>query len=49
MINDLRSSNGVHVQNERIRSATTLHNGDHIRIGEHELRFEIAAGDKTEC
>jgi DNA-binding SARP family transcriptional activator len=49
MINDLRSSNGVHVQNERIRSATTLQDGDHVRIGEHELRFEVAPGDKTEC
>jgi SARP family transcriptional regulator, regulator of embCAB operon len=44
VINDLRSSNGVQVQRERIRSATPLHDGDHIRIGEHEFTFEIVAG-----
>jgi SARP family transcriptional regulator, regulator of embCAB operon len=44
VINDLRSSNGVHVQDERIRSATALQHGDHIRIGEHEFTFEVAAG-----
>ncbi|OBI65820.1 BTAD domain-containing putative transcriptional regulator [Mycobacterium sp. E796] len=41
VINDLRSSNGVQVQGERIRSATPLHDGDHIRIGEHEFTFEV--------
>jgi DNA-binding SARP family transcriptional activator len=44
IINDMRSSNGVQVQHQRIRKATTLRDGDHIRIGEHEFTFEIAAG-----
>jgi SARP family transcriptional regulator, regulator of embCAB operon len=44
VINDLRSSNGVQVQQERIRSATPLHDGDHIRIGEHEFTFEVTQG-----
>lgn len=44
VINDLRSSNGVQVQHERIRSATPLHDGDHIRIGEHEFTFEVTQG-----
>jgi SARP family transcriptional regulator, regulator of embCAB operon len=44
VINDLRSSNGVHVQHERIRSATPLHDGDRIRIGEHEFTFEVTQG-----
>ncbi|OBA70593.1 regulator [Mycobacterium sp. 1554424.7] len=44
VINDLRSSNGVHVQDERIRSATPLQHGDRVRIGEHEFTFEVAAG-----
>lgn len=42
ILNDLRSSNGVHVQHERIRAATTLHDGDHIRICDHEFKFRIA-------
>lgn len=45
IINDMRSSNGVHVQHHRIRSATALHDGDHIRIGENEFTFKIAAAD----
>lgn len=44
VINDLRSSNGVHVQHERIRSAVTLNDGDHIRICDHEFTFQISAG-----
>lgn len=48
IINDMRSSNGVHVQYQRIRKATTLHDGDHIRIGEHEFTFEITARDAGE-
>jgi SARP family transcriptional regulator, regulator of embCAB operon len=48
IINDLRSSNGVHVRHERIRAAATLHDGDHIRICEHEFTFELTGGDKTE-
>jgi DNA-binding SARP family transcriptional activator len=48
IINDMQSSNGVHVQYQRIRKATTLHDGDHIRIGEHEFTFEIASGNTRE-
>ncbi len=43
IINDLRSSNGVHVQHQRIRRAATLHDGDHIRICDHEFTFQIDA------
>ncbi len=43
IINDLRSSNGVHVQHQRIRAAATLNDGDHIRICDHEFTFQIAA------
>ncbi|KAA1245153.1 FHA domain-containing protein [Mycobacterium simiae] len=43
IINDLRSSNGVHVQHQRIRGAVTLNDGDHIRICDHEFVFQIAA------
>jgi SARP family transcriptional regulator, regulator of embCAB operon len=42
IINDLRSSNGVHVQHERIRSAVTLQDGDHVRICDYDFTFEIA-------
>ncbi|OBI20151.1 regulator [Mycobacterium sp. E2327] len=44
VINDLRSSNGVQVQGERIRSATPLQDGDRIRIGEHEFTFKVSQG-----
>ncbi len=47
IINDLRSSNGVHVQHQRIRSAATLHDGDHIRICDHEFTFEMT-GDGSD-
>ncbi|QNI08095.1 FHA domain-containing protein [Mycobacterium kubicae] len=43
IINDLRSSNGVHVQHQRIRAAATLNDGDHIRICDHEFTFRITA------
>jgi pSer/pThr/pTyr-binding forkhead associated (FHA) protein len=43
IINDLRSSNGVHVQHQRIRTAVTLHDGDHIRICDEEFTFQIGA------
>lgn len=46
IINDLRSSNGVHVQHQRIRSAATLNDGDHIRICDHEFTFQVTAGDR---
>lgn len=48
IINDMRSSNGVQVQYQRIRKATTLHDGDHVRIGEHEFTFEITARNSGE-
>jgi len=41
IINDLRSSNGVHVQYQRIRTAATLNDGDHIRICDHEFTFRV--------
>jgi SARP family transcriptional regulator, regulator of embCAB operon len=44
VISDLRSTNGVHVCGRRIRSATTLADGDQIRIGSHEFTFEIRQG-----
>jgi DNA-binding SARP family transcriptional activator len=47
VINDMRSSNGVHVQRERIRSAATLNDGDHIRICDHEFTFQILTGGST--
>ncbi|MGD1346763.1 BTAD domain-containing putative transcriptional regulator [Mycobacterium seoulense] len=47
IINDLRSSNGVHVQHERIRSAATLRDGDHVRICDHEFTFQIAADNES--
>jgi SARP family transcriptional regulator, regulator of embCAB operon len=45
IISDLRSSNGVHVQYQRIRSAATLNDGDHIRICDHEFTFQITAAN----
>ncbi|MGO9254406.1 MAG: BTAD domain-containing putative transcriptional regulator [Mycobacterium sp.] len=45
IINDLRSSNGVHVQHQRIRSTATLHDGDHIRICDYEFTFHTAGGE----
>lgn len=45
ILNDLRSSNGVHVRHERIRSAAMLNDGDHIRICDHEFTFQIVAGE----
>jgi DNA-binding SARP family transcriptional activator len=42
VINDLRSSNGLHVQDQLIRSPTTLHDGDRIRVCDYEFTFEIA-------
>ncbi|OBF83602.1 regulator [Mycobacterium sp. 852002-51163_SCH5372311] len=48
IINDLRSSNGVHVQYQRIRTATTLNDGDHIRICDHEFTFRVALDNQEE-
>jgi DNA-binding SARP family transcriptional activator len=44
MMTDLRSTNGVEVQGERIRGSATLADGDRIRIGGHEFAFEIRPG-----
>ena len=44
IINDLRSSNGVHVQHQRIRNTATLNDGDHVRICDHEFTFQIRQG-----
>ena len=49
IINDLQSANGIHVQHQRIRAAATLHDGDQIRICDHEFTFQIAAGDRNEA
>lgn len=44
MMTDLRSTNGVEVQGQRIRGSAPLANGDRIRIGGHEFTFEVGAG-----
>ena len=44
VITDLRSTNGVEVQGQRIRGNATLADGDRIRIGGHEFTFEIRPG-----
>jgi SARP family transcriptional regulator, regulator of embCAB operon len=44
VITDLRSTNGVEVQRNRIRSSAPLNSGDHIRICSHEFIFEIRLG-----
>jgi hypothetical protein len=41
MITDLRSANGVEVQDQRILASASLTDGDIIRIGRHEFTFEI--------
>lgn len=41
VISDLRSTNGVEVQGQRIHFSTTLADGDHIRIGGYQFTFEI--------
>lgn len=46
VVNDLRSANGVHVHQERIHGTTTLHDGDRIRICEHEFTFHVAGSDE---
>jgi DNA-binding SARP family transcriptional activator len=42
VITDLRSANGVHVGDERIRGTATLADGDRIRVCDREFTFEIA-------
>jgi SARP family transcriptional regulator, regulator of embCAB operon len=41
LITDLRSTNGVEVQGERIRGSATLGDGDRIRIGNQDFSFEL--------
>jgi DNA-binding SARP family transcriptional activator len=41
VITDLRSANGVYVQDRRIRGSVPLSHGDRIRICQHEFVFEI--------
>ncbi|HET7075205.1 MAG TPA: BTAD domain-containing putative transcriptional regulator [Mycobacterium sp.] len=44
VITDLRSTNGVEVQGQRIHSNATLSDGARIRIGGHAFTFEIRPG-----
>lgn len=44
VITDLGSANGVRAQGQRVLPSATLSDGDHIRIGNHELIFEIQSG-----
>ena len=44
VINDLRSANGVYVQNQLIGASFTLTDGDKFVIGDHEFTFEIDSG-----
>jgi DNA-binding SARP family transcriptional activator len=41
VITDLRSSNGVYVEGQRIRGSVALADGDRIRICNHEFVFEM--------
>jgi len=45
VITDLRSANGVYVQDRRIRGSVALADGDRIRICQHEFVFEIEPRD----
>jgi DNA-binding SARP family transcriptional activator len=44
VITDLRSANGVAVAGNRVRGSATLADGDGIRVGDHELTFDIGSG-----
>jgi SARP family transcriptional regulator, regulator of embCAB operon len=46
VITDLRSANGVYVDDQRVRGSTSLLNGDRIRICDHEFTFEIHPRDE---
>jgi DNA-binding SARP family transcriptional activator len=48
VINDLRSANGVEVQDQRIRGSAPLAPGDVIRIGGHRFIFGIAPLEASE-
>jgi DNA-binding SARP family transcriptional activator len=41
VITDMKSANGVEVQHQRIRGTVALHDGDSIRICQHQFTFEI--------
>jgi pSer/pThr/pTyr-binding forkhead associated (FHA) protein len=45
VITDLRSANGVYVQDRRIGGSVALAGGDRIRIYHHEFVFEIEPRD----
>ncbi|HEX9833877.1 MAG TPA: BTAD domain-containing putative transcriptional regulator [Mycobacterium sp.] len=42
MLIDARSANGVELDHSRIRGSAPLVDGCHVRIGEHDFRFELA-------
>jgi SARP family transcriptional regulator, regulator of embCAB operon len=44
VMTDLRSTNGVEVQGQRIRGSAPLAGGDRIRIGGYDFTFEIRPG-----
>ncbi|MBO0853875.1 MAG: FHA domain-containing protein [Nocardia sp.] len=44
VITDMRSANGVFVENRRLRPSATLADGHHIRICGHEFTVEIEQG-----
>lgn len=44
VVTDLRSANGVYVQDRRIRGSVLLADGDRIRICQHEFVFELEPG-----
>jgi serine phosphatase RsbU (regulator of sigma subunit) len=39
-LEDLGSSNGTFLNNQKISAKTRLHHGDYLRVGSHMLRFE---------
>jgi SARP family transcriptional regulator, regulator of embCAB operon len=46
VITDLRSANGVYVEDRRIRGSVPIADGDRIRICHHEFVFEIEHRDR---
>jgi pSer/pThr/pTyr-binding forkhead associated (FHA) protein len=44
VMTDLRSTNGIEVQGQRVRGSAPLAEGDRIRIGGYEFTFEIRPG-----
>jgi DNA-binding SARP family transcriptional activator len=42
VITDLRSVNGVHVNDRRLHPTAILADGDHVRICDHEFTFELS-------